>query len=260
MSTPETTDMPWLFQKIECGYEFLGGYRYLDQCGEILRNAQQGMGYIVNNVDSSKAVVSKNSDNFVAEFSCISFSLTQDEPEDSGELLLDELLAWHPVIWGNINPISLEKNKIIFDFSFPVASEQEVFERLAGIDIPLFDKLSDAMAMPKLMQNLTFMFKSGSTIAECTLMGRGFTTPVPSRNHVNFFATEGQRNLNSKVYSRKSKAAGNEYSWAVDLRIIVSEEQPVFPEKRNDWAIDRTRRLFDFAWEMRRKVKGIIRL
>ena len=252
--------MAWCLHKIDCGYEFIGGYQYLDVCGSILRDSHLQLGYIPSSINADKVIASKNPEGFVVNISNSMFSMMQEEPDDRGEMFLDEFGKWQPLIWSRISPISCEKCKLVLEFILPVDSEEEVFRKLRQIDVPLFIALSNSLGIPELMQNLTFMFKSGSTTVECTFMGSGFSTPFASRNSINFFATDRQRKLENMRFCRKNKAAGNEYSWAVDMKITVTEDSPEYPEKQNDWGMKRFKRLVDLAWEVREKTGKIVRL
>lgn len=252
--------MAWSLQRIDCAYDYLGGYQYLDVCGSVLRDAYAELGYIPGSINTEKIITSKNPDGFVVNFSSSTFSMMQEEPSDRGEMYLEEIARWLALFWGRVSPVSCEKCRLFFDFVLPVRSEEEVFCKLRNINVPPFKDLSSAIGFPELMQNLTFMFRSGSTTVDCTFTGAGFTTPIETRNCVNFFATERQREFESAKYSRKHKKAGNEYSWAVNMKINVTEDYPPYPASGNNWGVDRLRRLFDIAWLTKNKSSEIIRL
>lgn len=252
--------MAWSLQRIDCAYDYLGGYQYLDVCGSVLRDAYAELGYIPGSINTEKIITSKNQDGFVVNFSSSTFSMMQEEPSDFGDVYLEEISQWLALFWGRVSPVSCEKCRLVLDFVLPARSEEEVFSKLGKINVPLFHDLSSAIGFPELMQNLTFMFRSGSTTIDCTFMGTGFITPVETRNSVSFFSTERQRQFERDRYNRKHKKAGNEYSWAVNMKISVTEDSPPSPTAENNWGADRLKRQFDIAWLTKNKSSEIIRL
>lgn len=252
--------MKWQLQKIDCGYEFLGGYQYLDVCGSIMRDAQLQMGYISNTPSVNKSVSTKFPEGYIVNFSSSMFGIMQEEPGENIDQFFQEFKDWQPLIWGKIDPLSAEKLKLVLDFSWPLESEEEVFLKLRKIDVPLFHTLSDELGIPELLQNLTFMFKSGSTQVECTFQGTGFCRSFDQGNSIKFFATERQQEQDNRSTSRKKRIAGNDYSWAVEMKIAVIEESPEYPCEKNNWGTDLLNRMFRLAVNAHNKIKKVVQL
>lgn len=250
-------NMAWELQEISFGYDFIGGFQYLDKCGSISRFAQDCLGYVFVQTDKNRIIIKKPESGFVANFGMVNFGLAQNEPEpsDEGKMLLDELKALQPLIRDYINPLFYEKAKFTFEFVYPVQSKENVFEKLSKINSPLFDSWSKEISFPKLMQNLNFFFQSGTTTVECFVYGKSFSIPAPSKKNLNFFDTERQRAIQDKDLLKKETRAGNKYSWAIAYRINVVEDQPIEPTKENGYAIDRINRLLNIGYDVFNKTK-----
>ena len=225
-----------------------------------MKEVHEQYGYVNNQISTEKAIASNPIRGFTFNCSQTQFSLMQDEPNDKGELFKEELLKLQPLIWPNISPVSCEKCKLVVDFSSPATSEEEVFRRLAAVPNNLFDQLSDDIGIPKLMQDISFRFRSGSTMIEYALMGTAFSTPQRTRKNTAFFLTPNQKSLFEHSLFRKNKLAGIEYSWAINMKIAVSEEEAVYPLKENNWAIERFSRLLGIALDVRRKAGKVIQV
>lgn len=252
--------MKWQLQKIDCVYELIGGYQYLDVCGSIMRDAHLRLGYISSTPSVNKGISTKFPEGYVVNFSSSMFGMMQEEPGENLGQFFQEFKDWQPLIWGKIAPLSAEKLKLVLDFNFPVESEEEVFQKLKKIDVPLFHTLSNELNIPELMQNLTFMFKSGSTTVECTFQGSGFCRSFDHGNSIKFFATERQREQENLCASRKRRVAGNDYSWAVEMKIAVIEESPEYPCEENNWGADLLKRMTDLALDAHKKIRKEIQL
>lgn len=249
--------MAWELQEISFGYDFIGGFQYLDKYGSILRVAQDRLGYIFVQTDKNRTIIKKPESDFVANFGMANFGLAQYEPEpsDKGKMLLNELKALQPLIKDFINPLFYEKAKLTFEFVFPVSSKEDVYEKLSKINSPLFDSWSKEISFPKMMQNLNFFFRSGTTTVECVVCGKAFDIPAANKKNLKFFDTERQRAMQNREFTKKATRAGEKYSWAIAYRINVVEDQPIEPTEENGYAMDRINRLLNIGYDVFNKTK-----
>ena len=227
--------MKWFFYKLELQHEFLGGYQYLDNCGKILSIAETEHNYLSSGGDTKKATIEKPEDKIVGIFSPVSFQLAQEEPSDSGTLLLKEFCSLEKLIFENIKPNSLNFTRCSIETLFPVESEENIFQIMSSFDNPLFNQLSKTLSRKKLLENINFMFRTGSVDLECQINGLKCSEEKNSKVMSPFFATDKQKSITERRNNKKANMAGKDFSFAIMLSVSATDRAAIFPCQENNW-------------------------
>lgn len=251
--------MAWQLYEAGFGYDFIGGFLFFDRLGSIMRAAQNELDYNVCQTGNRKELlVKKSQDGFSAKINDDYFYLSQIEPTGI-DCFRGEIKKWLPIVVGAINPLSFEKSKIILDYVLPMTSKDEVFSKLLCIESLPFADIAQKTGFDKLMQNVNFVFRSGSTLVECSFFGRAFNIPTPSRQSLDFFNTRRQDELNTKSLLQKQTHAGIEFSWAIGLKVSAIEETPPVPSSENNFAFERIIRLMQIAEKFHDSARKVLK-
>lgn len=142
---------------------FLGGYRYLDRCGEFLLRAEDEMGMIPSGDQSpSGGKMEHPESGLKLEFNTTFFRLTQDEPKKES-VFTDYVTYFSSLYSALFTPRSIERNGVALQ-SFIHFDDLAVAEResLVGGSIEEIVSVAKAVGMVPAARNREYHFKSGS--------------------------------------------------------------------------------------------------
>jgi len=251
--------MDWSYHSFECGYDFLGGFQYLDHCGMLMSWAESELSYFVNSIDGQKAQAVKEQHGLNATVSANKFIITQNDPTDKGNIVLGEFNLWQENFITQIVPRSLEKAYVKVNSVHFVNSEDDVFEITRKIHNPVFDKLSEKFAMPKLMQDVILRFKSGTSGLNCCVHGISFQAKTVD-NSFAFFATKRQNDMIKALNKYQERISRKKYNFGVILTVEAFETEPIFPRIENNWNKEYFAGLFNKALKSTDTIKAELKI
>ena len=232
--------MSWKINTIEIIEEFLDGFSFLGNIGKIISWAIQEKNYIVTSVDTQNFVLENPEEGIIASLSPTQFVLQQIKNHDKHKLI-KEFTDWQPLILGDVSPSSYEKIKFMKRSTMHVDSEEDVFRKICQIENPFFDKLSKNINIPKLMQDLDFRFKAGSTYVEIGIHGQCFGKKNQNFSAENFFVSPKQNEIIRRKMNKPEEIPG----WAVILISSSYEIEPETPSQANNFLANNLKKLYD---------------
>lgn len=225
--------MSWIDHIFTFKQEYLGGYRYLDKCGEFLIKAENTYGFIPNEIKPQGGNLQLPEESIDVQIDPKMFQIHQENPKGH-EVILEKSMIISDLFLREFRPFSVERNIVNMRSYWPIHTV-EGFDRTLKISKKIFweeekrkadfEVLSDKLGMVPSYKCDSYGFKSGSKDLLVNLNAFTFTSSQVRKFNAAFQSSDNEKKRFERINKRSERHIAPP-PYGIMLELVLKEDNP----------------------------------